>query len=169
QCVVGCYECLLSYSNQIDQRLIDRRLIRDHMLGLASSFVVESRGRSRDEQYQRLRGLLDPRSPAEASFLEHLYEYGHRLPDDAQNRPEPRTAAQPDFYYERDSRAPGICVFIDGAAHDLAGQQRKDAAARSALEDAGYRVVALRFTTPPTWREQLARLNDVFGASRDGA
>ncbi|HZP58428.1 MAG TPA: DEAD/DEAH box helicase [Dehalococcoidia bacterium] len=163
QCVVGCYECLLSYSNQIEQRLIDRRLIRDHLLRLASSLVVESKGRSRDDQYQRLRGLLDPRSRAEASFLDHLYEYGHRLPDNAQNRPDSRIAAQPDFYYERDSGAPGICVFIDGAAHHTVHQQRKDAAARTALEDAGYRVVALRFTTPPTWHDQLRELQDVFG------
>ncbi len=169
RCVVGCYECLLSYSNQIDQRLVDRRLIRDHLVALASSVVVESKGRSRDEQYERLRGLIDPRSPGEVSFLDYLYESGHRLPDDAQNRPDPGIASQPDFYYERDSGASGICIFIDGTAHDLPDQQRKDAAARSALEDAGFRVIAFRFTDPPTWRDQLAKLNDVFGAPKDGA
>lgn len=51
-CVVACYECLLSYSNQPEHCFLDRRLVRDFLLHLASSTTaVVAEGRSREEHF----------------------------------------------------------------------------------------------------------------------
>lgn len=156
-----CYECLLSYSNQPEHRFLDRNLVKDLLLGLSvSTTVTVDEGRSREEQYNWLKTLVDPKSEIEATFLDFLYEGGYRLPDAAQNRPCPEVAAQPDFYYERGS-VPGVCVFIDGTVHDYVAQSERDEAVRKALEDRGYRIVAIRYNQ--NMAEQLAGHPDVFG------
>jgi len=162
-CVVACYECLLSYSNQPEHRFLDRRLVRDFLLHLASSTTaVVAEGRSREEQYHWLRTIADPKSGLEIPFLDFLYEGGYRLPDAAQNRPCPEVGAQPDFYYER-GPVPGACVFIDGVDHDHPLKSERDERARKALEDRGYRVVTIRFERG--LEEQVRQHSDIFGLS----
>lgn len=161
QCAVACYECLLSYANQLEHRHLDRRLVREFLLQLGSSATVEVEGgRSREEQYGWLRNIADPRSGLEIRFLEFLYEGGYRLPDTAQNRPDPEVPAQPDFYFERKT-VPGVCIFVDGSDHDDQGRKERDAAARGALEDQGYRVIQIRFDQP--LEQQISAHPDVFG------
>jgi hypothetical protein len=85
---------------------------------------------------------------------------GYRLPDITQNHPSPDVASQPDFYYEREGVS-GACVFVDGSDHLDPARQERDAAARRALEDRGYRVITIRFDLP---REaQVNGHPDVFG------
>ena len=161
KCSVGCYECLLSYSNQLQHHLIDRRVVRDFLLQLAHASVQEAEAtRDRDEQYRWLRTLVDPRSSLELAFLEFLYTNGYRLPDAAQSRPEADVATQPDFYYERQG-VPGVCVFVDGAPHENPQQRERDLQVRKALEDRGHRVVAIR---GGPFDEQVAPHRDVFGS-----
>jgi hypothetical protein len=143
-CTSACYECLMSYSNQPHHRYLDRRTIQAYLASMAAGSVASTTEMSsRDEQYERLKLLVDSRSQLEREFLDFLYENGYRLPDRAQNRPEPKVYAQPDFYYER-SGLPGVCVFVDGAVHDMPDQSARDEAVRAALEDLGYRVIAIR-------------------------
>lgn len=162
RCAVACYECLLSYANQPEHRLLDRRLVRDFLSKLARGSIAETRPeRTRDQQYEWLRSVIDPVSGLEVRFLEFLYEHGYRLPDAAQNRPEDEIPAQPDFYYSRD-RVPGVCVFVDGSEHDDPRREERDFRARSALEDRGYRVIAVRFDRP--LEPQIEAHPDVFGS-----
>jgi hypothetical protein len=113
RCPAACYECLLSYANQLDHRFLDRHRVRDFLLRLARSEPVKPGGRTYDEQHAWLRERTDPASSFERSFLDHLYNQKLRLPDFAQHTPVTDVFVQPDFYYQRGS-GPGVCVFIDG-------------------------------------------------------
>jgi ATP-dependent helicase YprA (DUF1998 family) len=162
-CVAACYECLLSYANQPEHRLLDRRIVRDFLLQLSASRLEQAlQARSRDEQYEWLRGLVDPRSRLELSFLEFLYQNGCKLPDNAQNRPCVDVPAQPDFYYERDD-VPGVCIFIDGTGHEHPEKRQRDAAVRQALADRGYRVISVQGAS--SFSQTTRSYPDVFGPS----
>jgi hypothetical protein len=148
RCAVACYECLLSYTNQIDHRHLNRHLVRDYLLALAQSGMErQTAGRSYDEQFQWLRDLTDPASSLERDFLDWLHANGLRLPDRTQYRPDDEVMAQPDFYYARDG-IPGVCVFVDGPHHDDPDQADRDRQAREALEDRGYRILTVRYDRP---------------------
>ena len=121
RCVAACYDCLLSYANQLDHRHLDRHRVCDFLGRLARSAAVKQDGRTYEEQYAWLRARTDPASSFECSFLDHLYERKLRLPDFAQYTPAADLFLQPDFYYQRDA-IPGVCVFIDGPHHTLAEQ-----------------------------------------------
>ena len=163
RCTAACYECLLSYSNQSNHRLLDRRLVKDFLSSLMSSTTVITTTRSRDEQYEWLRGITDPKSGLEIPFLEFLFNSGYRLPDIAQNRPTPDVFVQPDFYYGT-SAVPGTCVFIDGSSHEHPLASEKDNEVRQALEDRGYRVVTIVFNDE--LEEQVRQNPDVFVISQ---
>jgi len=159
-CTAACYQCLLSYSNQLNHRYIDRREIRQFLLKLSTGTAAElARGRDREEQYQWLKERTDPASGLEIPFLEFLYQGGYRLPDSAQNRPCPDVASQPDFYYER-AGVPGACVFVDGSDHLDPTRQERDTAVRTSLEDRGYRVIVIRFDVQ--LEEQVGQHPDIF-------
>jgi very-short-patch-repair endonuclease len=66
---------------------------------------------------------------------------------------------QPDFYYRRGS-GPGVCVFIDGPHHDDTSRRDEDRRGREALEDRGYRVIAIK--ADQDLSEQVCRYGDVF-------
>ena len=158
-CAVACYECLLTYSNQLEHRHIDRRLLPDFLRLLASATTTQERERDRDGQYQWLQSIIDSNSSLEREFLRFLYDNGAQLPDKAQNRPTPEVHVQPDFYYDRENR-PGVCVFVDGPHHDRPEQQSTDSRVRTQLQDRGFRVIAIRHDRPFT--EQVQEHPDVF-------
>jgi hypothetical protein len=160
QCTVACYECLLSYTNQPEHRLLDRRLVRDFLLRLASSTTIVSNSRNRNQQYEWLKSITDPKSGLEKQFLDFIFNAGYRLPDTAQNRPCAEVPAQPDFYYGTEG-VPGTCVFIDGSSHKHPLAAERDEKVRKALEDHGYRVIAINFDRE--LEEQIGQHPDVFG------
>jgi len=43
---------------------------------------------------------------------------------------------------------PGACLFVDGSNHLDPVRKERDTAARTALEDRGYRVITIRFDLP---------------------
>ena len=92
--------------------------------------------------FQWLMDRTDPASGFEREFLDNLRRDRRRLPDLAQHQPADDVMVQTDFYYERDGR-PGICIFIDGPHHDEPKQKARDREVRAALEDRGFRVVAI--------------------------
>jgi hypothetical protein len=159
RCPAACYDCVLSYANQLDHRHLDRHLVRDFLLRLARSAPL---GPSYGEQYAWLCEHADPVSPFEREFLDHLFENKLKLPDFAQYSAAPDVFVQPDFYYRR-GEIPGVCVFIDGPQHDEALRREEDRRAREALEDRGYRVLAIRSDEPLA--PQIADYPDVFSAT----
>ncbi len=159
KCDVACYECLLTYSNQLHHRQINRRLLPDFLLMLTSGKTVQAEARDREAQYHRLKGLVDPGSSLEREFLRYLYENQIRLPDHAQNRPTQEVHVQPDFYYERDN-IPGICVFVDGPHHDTPEQSEQDVRIRNQLRDLGFRVITIRYDQ--SIADQVEQHPDVF-------
>ncbi len=77
----GCYECLLSYANQLEARFLDRRAIRDFLRQLTTCRVRQRIGsRSQGEHLGYLRSRTQ--SDFERQFLDFLAERGHLLPDD---------------------------------------------------------------------------------------
>lgn len=153
-CKQACYECLLSYTNQPEAHLLDRRLVQDVLAKLLDC-VVERRvgGRSRGEHLEWLRAHAQ--SEFERTFLDFLATRDYRLPDDAQKSfQEPRCIA--DFFYE-----PNVAVFCDGPPHDHPDQQRVDERVRRELTALGYRVVVIRWDQDLA--TQVARYPEVFG------
>lgn len=163
KCGPACYDCLLSFSNQLEHRLIDRTLIKDYLLSLAHSLLEpEKSSRTPEEQYTWLLERTDPASSFEREFLKVLHDEGRALPDLAQHRPTPDVPVQTDFYYDR-TGAPGICVFIDGPHHDDPDRAEADRRVRDQLRHLGYRVITIRHGRSIT--EQIIENRDVFSAA----
>lgn len=159
RCPAACYDCLLSYANQLDHRHLDRHLVRDFLVRLARSQPARTEDRTYEEQYAWLCERTDPASSFERGFLAHLYGNRLRLPDFAQYTPADDVFVQPDFYYRRGD-IPGTCIFIDGPQHDSRSRAEEDRRGREALEDRGYRVLAIRYDRPLA--AQISEHPDVF-------
>src|SRR5207244_1517500 len=97
------------------------------------------------------------------SLIELLHGQRPRLPDLAQHSPSADVHTQADFYYERDGR-PGVCVFVDGPAHDQSQQAARDRAVREELEEQGFRVIAIRYDR--AMDEQVDGYPQVFGEAK---
>jgi hypothetical protein len=160
ECGSACYDCLLSYANQIHHRHLDRYAVRDYLLQLtqAEVMLINDR-RSYQEQYDWLKQRIDPASSLESEFLDFLFHQNLRLPDFAQYCPENEVPSQPDFYYERE-RIPGVCIFVDGPPHDKPRQAEQDTRAREALQERGYRVIVIRYDR--SFIDQVLQSQDIF-------
>ena len=159
-CGRACYNCLLSYSNQLWHELIDRHEARDLLLAIAGGLTLTARrGQSRTEQTKALIGQAD--SGLEATFVQWLKDNGYRLPDQAQVTISD-AHARPDFVYRRPN-AP-VAVFIDGPHHNDEKVAERDAAAVERLEDLGWYVIRLRYDED--WKDIVARNPTVFGSGR---
>jgi hypothetical protein len=158
-CPAAYYECLLSYANQIDHRLLDRRLVLEFLAEVqAARSNVSPPEESYEDQYRRLLRHLDPGSSLEHDFVEALFARKWRLPDLAQYCPARDVAVQVDFFYR--TPMPGACIFVDGPAHDEAEQRAHDRHVRADLEDRGFRVVAIRYDQAID--AQLQPLREIF-------
>ncbi len=161
RCEKGCYDCLLSYANQYEHAVIDRRLVVEPLRRLMRARVVAGAGgRTRDAQRGHLSGLSD--SGLERRFLTWLDERGHRLPDNGQTDVE---GCRPDFIYRLDGNP--AAVFVDGPHHDDAHRRERDAEARTRLEDAGWTVVPVGHDAD--WDAVVATYAWVFGPSTRSA
>ncbi|MCO5973761.1 protein kinase domain-containing protein [Actinoallomurus soli] len=158
-CARGCYDCLLTYGNQLDHALIDRHAIKDILLRLAhAKTVATGRGESRTEQLARLSDQSE--SPLERRFVAWLKERGLRMPDEAQTYV-PDAQARPDFVY----RLPGVpvAVFVDGPVHEHDNIKERDRQAEQRLDQQGWDVV--RFPYDADWDAIVAETPSYFGAS----
>jgi len=155
-CEAACYDCLMSYRNQLDHPHLDRALIRDFLLQLAAARCeVSPSSASRSEHLQRLLRLCQ--TQLEKRWLEWLEERGFRLPSHAQQYVE-SARARPDFCYE-DAKA---AVFVDGPVHEYADVATRDRQAEERLENCGYVVIRFGFDAAD-WAEVTARWPSVFG------
>ena len=82
-CEAACYDCLLSYGNQRDHRLLDRKKIAATLLQLATSTVrVSDTPDTPEEHVKKLKALAG--SNLERKWLDFLAARGHALPTAAQ-------------------------------------------------------------------------------------
>jgi hypothetical protein len=157
RCERGCYDCLLSYSNQYEHARIDRHAVVPLLQQLLRSQVAGGAGgRERSAQREWLNKLRD--SDLEKKFVDWLTDTGRRLPDDAQ-RTVDGVRARPDLVYD----LPGnpVAVFVDGPHHDDAVQQLRDDNASGRLENAGWTVVRVRYDED--WDAVAERYEWLFG------
>jgi ATP-dependent helicase YprA (DUF1998 family) len=160
RCEAACYDCLLSYGNQPDHPLLDRKEVKPFLERLAGATVQSSpvaAGRSAHlEALLRLAG-----SELERRWLLHLEQNGHRLPASAQEAV-PSCRTRPDFLYDGK-----FAVYVDGPVHQYAERHQRDVTQTEAMEDRGFTV--LRFDDEARWGELIARYPNVFGPVRAAA
>jgi tRNA A-37 threonylcarbamoyl transferase component Bud32/very-short-patch-repair endonuclease len=159
-CGRGCYNCLLSYGNQLMHDMIDRHRARDLLLAISQGETkTAGRGTSRTEDAIRLITQAD--STLEEKFVTWLKDRGYRLPDAAQQTVD-GAYAKPDFIYRR----PGgpVAVFVDGPAHDSEQAAQRDADAAERLEESGWYVIRLRYDGD--WEQVMRENPSVFGEGR---
>ncbi|MER5802790.1 protein kinase domain-containing protein [Streptomyces mirabilis] len=168
-CARGCYECLLTYGNQLDHALIDRHTVRGLLLRIASSTAArEQRGESRTEQFKRLlEQTSGTQSPAEATpgesiaqdnLLTWLKAKGLRLPDDGETLIT-EANAQADYVYSLGSV--NLAVFVDLPGTEMTALRDDDAEER--LLDAGWDFV--RFPHDADWDAIAAERPRDFGTA----
>lgn len=156
-CVRACYDCLLSYYNQIDHWQLDRHAVRDYLLALVQTNTqAGSAERDYEAHYAYLLNKTDAQSELERHFLDYLRQTNRRLPDEAQVQLAD-AYSQPDFFYQ-----PKVCVFCDGSVHDEPQQKARDTEMRRQLRSLGYRVVVYRYDAD--LEALLQQYADVFGS-----
>jgi len=154
-CEAACYDCLLSYYNQRDHRLLDRLLLPDILQRWMRASVRTSPSPiPRDDQLTRLLNLCQ--SELERRWIRLVDGLQLQLPSDAQRLIE-SCGVRPDFLY----RDEGAAIFVDGPHHDDPTQRKKDDAQQDALEDHGLTVI--RFHHADDWEPILRRYPTLFG------
>ena len=154
-CEAACYDCLLSYYNQRDHRLLDRQAIRDFLFDLAEAHVVAGpTEKPRSEHLEQLMRQTD--SELERKWLRYVEKHQLHLPTHAQRLIE-SCGTRPDFYYE-DSM---VAIYVDGHYHEYPERRERDAAFTMCLEDRGY--IVIRFGHEEDWASKIAEYRNIFG------
>ena len=137
-CERACYECLCTFYNQFDHRLLNRHVVLDLLRSLESATV----------QTEELEGggafddlLAKCQTELERTVLRAIRDRGWRLPTDAQRTIYDGVAplASADFFY-----APKLIVFVDGSVHHKDYVMAGDEAKRERLKALGYEMVVIR-------------------------
>lgn len=145
RCEAACYDCLMSYGNQMDHQLLDRKAIQPLLLRLAASTIQVTPPEPFPEE--RLAGLRGATRDKDAlRWLDVLAARGHRLPSHASYSIE-TCHARPDFFY--------------GSANAAVYLGTHDAEAMDDLLDLGIHVI--RFGSPDGWEATFDANPTVFG------
>ena len=153
-CEAACYDCLLSYTNQPDHEVLDRKSIADLLRKLASSTIRASAGPlTRAAHLEQL--MRRAETELERDWLRFLDERNCRLPSHAQKRIE-ECNTRPDFLY----RDKYCAIYVDGPHHEFPERVQRDRQQESLLADQGWTVV--RFSHKDDWQAILDRHPDVF-------
>lgn len=154
-CEAACYDCLMSYNNQLDHKLLDRQAIRDILLQYAGANVEASPvSKSRSVHLEELKRLAQ--SALEKEWLEFVNRLECRLPSRAQVLIE-SCGTRADFVYDDYQAA----VYVDGPCHEYPERVQRDRIQTEMLEDAGFTVI--RFGSKEDWKEIIARYPHIFG------
>ena len=151
-CEAACYDCLLSYRNQIDHKKLDRKLLPEILMRICASAVQAAPSRrSRSEHLVYLSAATD--SELERRWLALINERDLRLPDRANVIVKD---TKPDYIYDS-----GVAIYIDGPVHDFPDRAERDGQKQAVLEDAGWTV--LRFRHDEEWVKLLVENPSTFG------
>jgi hypothetical protein len=137
------YHDLLSYYNQRDHEILDRRQIKEALEKLMDcDYAPKTGANNYDAQYGYLLDKYDRNSATEKPLIEYLYKNKLSLPDDAQ-------VNMKDYYINADfiyNTPNGLAlVFCDGSIHDEERVQKDDGHKRQLLKEAGYDVVVWNY------------------------
>jgi len=155
-CEAACYDCLLSYTNQTDHALLDRKAIIDILIALLSSELSRSSSDvSRADHYTSLKNLAG--SDLETKWLDFIFRNGYILPTNAQQLIE-SCHTRPDFTYKDKY----IAIYIDGPVHNDPHQQAKDKEIEAKLDNIGLQVI--RFRYDDDWQAIISNYANVFGS-----
>ncbi|WP_396908660.1 DEAD/DEAH box helicase [Mycolicibacterium sp.] len=154
RCEKACYDCLLSYGNQADHADIDRHVVRDLLLALASAATLPAiEEQPRDDRANAIRQQCE--SELERDFVELLIKHELALPDGVR-QPVGPAQIRPDFVFHGEGA--GLAVFIEQAApHDAADVEDH-------LIDAGWSV--LRLHPGEDWLAKVREHSYAFGEGR---
>lgn len=160
-CEAACYDCLMSYYNQPDHRLLDRNLTKTPLYELAHGEVtISPTSLERDAHLAYLKALCE--SDLERDWLDFLSERNLLLPDMAQKIIE-ACNTRCDFYYSDRS----VAIYIDGPHHDGPGATAHDNETADCLVmDLGLTVLRFRYDNRETWEQICANHAYVFGKAR---
>ncbi|NCC97781.1 MAG: DUF1998 domain-containing protein, partial [Synergistales bacterium] len=154
-CEAACYDCLMSYYNQRDHLLLDRKKIQEYLMALASAEIrTSSVEATRDAHLSNL--LKGCESDLERKWLNLMEEHNLRLPSHGQHFI-PSCGTRSDFYY--DDRH--VVIYIDGPHHDFKDRRARDQEQEERLEDQGFTV--LRFGHQDDWLKKIAENPHLFG------
>jgi len=154
-CEAACYDCLMSYYNQMDHRHLDRQTIKDYLLQCSQSTSTSSpQTISRAEHCQHLLNLCQ--SDLEREWLTFIEKSNFRLPSHAQLLLE-TCHTHPDFFYEQEHAA----IYVDGSHHIYPERQQRDQTQKDCMEDTGYTVI--RFSIKDDWDQIIKRYPSIFG------
>lgn len=157
-CEAACYDCLMSYYNQMDHRLLDRQTIKEFLMQCSQSVSTSSpQTISRAEHYQHILNLCE--SDLERDWLSLIEKGNFRLPSHAQYLLE-NCHTRPDFFYEKELAA----IYVDGPHHLYPERQQRDHVQTECMEDTGYTVI--RFGLHDSWDSIFAKYPSIFGQSR---
>lgn len=157
-CEAACYDCLMSYRNQIDHQLLDRQLVKDWLLAaVASHTEAAPTAATREEHADRL--VTAAESELEARFIRYLQDGGYRLPAKVGARIAD-VSTRPDFVIEDE----GVAIYVDGPPHDFPDRQHRDEAQTGAMKDRGWTVI--RFRHDDDWAQVIDSYRWVFGEGR---
>lgn len=151
-CAKACYDCLLSFYNQFDHRLLDRSLVIPLLRRVAGGLSLDLTGP--EEDWAK---LLCGAEGAEAAVLDELRR---------RNCPPPTGQhlvihdAEGGALAEADLVWPGkLLVFVDGDPHRWEHVKSHDKSQRQRLKGLGFKVVAIDMDDPePGYENLLSRL-----------
>lgn len=154
KCTKACYDCLLSYSNQLEHESIDRHLIRDLLLSLTRAHVVEPSGSATSATSDDT-GDVSAGGVLVGELVDFLRRHGYVVP---RANTSLIGTARPDYIFEGQSP---MAIFVG----DDDGSTERGVEAEDALLDLGWGV--WRLGPPDQWAERVAARPDVFGRGRN--
>lgn len=156
-CTKACYDCLLTYGNQIFHKKLDRYSSKEFLEQLKSSSIEFSTvEKSAEEHLTDLTKKCD--SELEKEWLKILFNHKLRLPTSAQKVID-KCSSKPDFIYITNDLA--AAIYIDGHPHDFPDRQTRDKISEDCLSNYGYKVI--RFNHKEDWMKIFKKYPSIFG------
>ncbi len=156
-CEAACYDCLMTYANQLDHTMLDRKIIKDILMKWQHARVeISPVEDSITEHLERLRNLCE--SDYEREWLDYMVAHNYRLPTHGQVYVE-GCRTRPDFLYQDSDTF--VAIYIDGYHHLDPDRQTRDRDQEAVMRAAGYTVI--RFGLLEKWDDVIQRNPWIFG------
>jgi ATP-dependent helicase YprA (DUF1998 family)/very-short-patch-repair endonuclease len=154
-CEAACYDCLMSYTNQGDHELLDRKLLKNLLVKYSNATVRTAPGAvSRVDHLKQLLNLAD--SELEKQWLKMIDQQNLKLPTSGQ-RLFQSAKTRPDFVYDEERAV----IYVDGPVHEFPERAARDKAQQEAMEDDNWLVI--RFAHSDDWAAVIEKFPRIFG------